>query len=187
MKYSKYLLPAVVAGGVGLVILHGIHQHKNYRHRPSLPKMRIRGAPVPVSSIVDNYKEECHEYLLHAAVSGHEAMEKSHIIEPLLHEHCHRRLPHMIMRGAGHEEMQQHCIAICEKVAHECNLHLKPRCESHTYHHWGGGIHPGILGSASMDYGQGHLPRYHAHALQVNAFNLDYNHAPTPNIMGRLF
>lgn len=183
MKYSKYLLPAVVAGGVGLVVLHGLHQHKNYRHRPSLPRMRIKGAPVPISAMVDNYKDECREYMLHAAVDGHEAMEKDHIIEPLLHEHCHRKLPHMIAGGAHHSEIQQHCIAICEKVAHECNLHLKPRCEPHMLHHSSSGIHPGIIGNSSIG---GILPRYHAHALQVNMYDINYNHAPTPNIMGRL-
>jgi hypothetical protein len=183
----KYLLPALVAGGVGLVVLHGLHQHKNYRHKTPFPRMRVRSAPVAISTTVNHLKRQCNEYMVHAAVDGHEAIAKHDMIEPLLHEHCHRKLPHMITGGASREEIQQHCIGICEQVAQECNLHLKPRCYPHMLHHTTSGIHPGIIGSPHHGGGMMELPRYHAHALQVNAFDLDYNHTPTPNAGGRLF
>lgn len=171
------IVPVVLAGAATLAIMHVVSGHRRYRHKTHIPDHWLPRSPMPVSTMVDHHKHLCHSYIHHSCVDPHEAMSKDHIIEPLLHEHCHRMLPHMLMGGAHPEHVKQQCIGICEKVCAECNVQLKPRCMP---------FDPVFtpMSSAAMS---GHLPRYHAHALQASGnYYLDYNHAPTPTMRGSI-
>jgi hypothetical protein len=174
----KLLLPAFAIGAVALV---GLAFCGHVRHERSMKKMHVP-RPLTHQELVHRYRMGTQEYIMHSALDPREAVHKWHLVSPAVAEHCHRHVSHLLMRGASPHEIQQKCIAIAEKICQQLHIQMKPRCSwQHRHHHpWG---HPG--GQLSDHIGGLNHAGHKSYA--VNIYELNYNHAPTPNLGGRLF
>jgi len=139
------------------------HDHHQRRKIARMPR------PMTIPEKVEHLKRRCHHYIHATAINPKDVMRKRHLLEPQIHEHCHRHLPPLLAGGAHPHHVAKKCVAICEKICDAFNIDMKPRCEG-------------------MDRVMG--GRYHAHAnYAVNLFDINYQHAPTTRreIQGRLF
>jgi hypothetical protein len=166
----KLFVPAV---GVGVVAITALAVCGHFRHEKEIRKMHIP-RPLTHKEIIHRYRMGTQEYIMHSALDPREAVAKWHLISPVVAEHCHRHVPHMLAHGASHHEIRQRCIGIAEKICQQLHIHLKPRCNNLM----SGGQIRGHIGGLNH---AGHK------AYAVNIYELDYNHAPTPNLRGALF
>jgi len=159
---AAILLPLVMAGAAGAAAIFTMQDDaKQKREMRRYMRRQSRPTAMTIPERCKRFRHRCHQYIDLTTLDRYDVQAKRRYLDLKLRDHIDRHIAPMLKARAPPRAISKKCVGICEKVADELHIIMKPRCE------------PPIS------------RKYSTHAdYATTIFSLDYNHAPAITNIG---